>query len=330
MKLIFQKGLNGNKIPEKVTQEWIDTLSDCSIVNPFTMESERVHVHDPIWEPFKYSSIEFEIELVKTARAVHMAKNNMKFEIMNDLEDYGKMPGYFISECIASQYKVVHAGQLADIVHQDFPSQFMDDLLRFFWKSAVKIDQDLFSKVHYSKFTDGIVMLERIVADIIHEVSPTAFAHKYHFWVARPEEVIGAWARGEVKFSPLTEDALKHYVNKDEVKSDQRKFTMYSEGCPNHPSFPAMHSSLAAMALFFPVIFNLTDAQEVECKKMATNIAYGRTFAGVHYPMDNQYGLELGERVLESLLPKMLEHYGGISENISKKISLKRTKWIAK
>ena len=75
---------------------------------------------------------------------------------------------------------------------------------------------------------------------------------------------------------------------------------------------------------------DLTDAQEVECKKMATNIAYGRTFAGVHYPMDNQYGLELGERVLESLLPKMLEHYGGISENISKKISLKRTKWIAK
>lgn len=329
--MYFKKGLGDNVKPEIMTQAWIDALLPCDIVNPFAMNDPRVLIQEPLMEIPQLGTPEFDLEIVNVARAVHLSKQKSKF----DGEESGgwewltsKHSGKFVCDCIEKKYRIKRADELAELVHNDFPTQLMDDLFRYMKSKGAKIDKSLFNEKPYKVFTDGVVMVERVIGQLVHDISPTAFAHKYFHWRARPEEVIGAWVRGEISFDPMVEEALNHYVDIEDVLFDERKFTTYPEGCPNHPALPAMHSAVASMALFISVILDLTPQQESECIKMAANIAFGRTFAGVHYRLDNLYGLELGERCAEIILPDLLVPYGGIKELVQAKIALKRNHWI--
>ena len=171
---------------------------------------------------------------------------------------------------------------------------------------GAKVRTDLVQKRNYKVFTDGVVLIYSLIGRLVHGISPTAFAHKYKHGMPRPEEVIGAWARGEYQVSSITDRELRRYVNVDEVLKDQRRFTMYPEGSPNHPSLGAMHSALASAALIFPIVFDLTDSQQQQCIKVTGATAYGRTMAGVHYCQDNSYGLEMGEKAVAKILPDFL------------------------
>jgi hypothetical protein len=106
----------------------------------------------------------------------------------------------------------------------------------------------------------------------------------------------------------------------------------YPEGCPTHASFPAAHATLAGAAttmlkaffngdFCFDEVFdaepvyglNLTllknsDGSDVrlgvgdELDKLASNVAFARSMAGVHYRSDNVAGLLLGEQIAIGLL----------------------------
>jgi membrane-associated phospholipid phosphatase len=95
----------------------------------------------------------------------------------------------------------------------------------------------------------------------------------------------------------------------------------YPEGAPAHPSYPAGHAAIAgACATVLKAFFRedaifpaptrasedgltLVPAAEVELTvggeidKLASNIAFGRNFAGVHYRSDAVDGMNLGESV---------------------------------
>lgn len=100
---------------------------------------------------------------------------------------------------------------------------------------------------------------------------------------------------------------------------------VYPEGCPMHPSYPAGHAtvsgacSVVLKALFAeemllpgsvlpnadgtslqPLDYAATIGAEVN--KLASNIAIGRNWAGIHYRSDDLAGLRLGEDVAISVL----------------------------
>jgi len=103
----------------------------------------------------------------------------------------------------------------------------------------------------------------------------------------------------------------------------------YPEGCPPHPSYPAGHAVIAgACATALKACFDEThvlpdpvdaspDGKELvpwrgpdltvggELDKLASNIAIGRDFAGVHWRSDGIEGLRLGEEVAIAVLDEL-------------------------
>lgn len=106
---------------------------------------------------------------------------------------------------------------------------------------------------------------------------------------------------------------------------------VFVEGCPTHPSYPAAHATLAGASVtmlkaFFNEAFKLEEvfvpvpSQGValmpyqapkgeapltvggELNKLASNVAFGRSMAGVHWRSDNIGGLLLGEQIAIGLL----------------------------
>lgn len=103
----------------------------------------------------------------------------------------------------------------------------------------------------------------------------------------------------------------------------------YPEGCPTHPSYPAGHAAIAGACatvikacldeshvLPEPVVASadglslkpwkgadLTVGNELD--KLASNIALGRNFGGVHWRSDGLEGLKLGEEVAIRLLEEL-------------------------
>jgi membrane-associated phospholipid phosphatase len=100
----------------------------------------------------------------------------------------------------------------------------------------------------------------------------------------------------------------------------------YPEGCPTHPAFPGGHATIAGACVTVlkawfkesfvipnPVVASddglsllpITNQQLTiggELNKLASNIAFGRDTAGIHYRSDEIAGLKLGEAVALSVL----------------------------
>jgi hypothetical protein len=102
----------------------------------------------------------------------------------------------------------------------------------------------------------------------------------------------------------------------------------YPEGAPLHPSFPAGHAQIAGACVTILKAFTDPDfiipspmlptedglqvtpyedglTLEGELNKLAWNVAFGRSFAGIHYRSDNVAGLLLGERIALRLLAEV-------------------------
>ena len=103
----------------------------------------------------------------------------------------------------------------------------------------------------------------------------------------------------------------------------------YPEGCPTHPSYPAGHAVIAG-ACVTALKACLDESHEIpepvvasadglalepyhgpaltvggELDKLASNIALGRDFAGLHWRSDGREGLKLGEAVAIAVLEEM-------------------------
>lgn len=115
---------------------------------------------------------------------------------------------------------------------------------------------------------------------------------------------------------------------------------VYPEGSPTHPSFPAAHATVAGACVtilkaFFDEntlfsskvkilipdptdptklkYYNQLDSKKMtvgsELDKLASNIAYGRSWAGIHFRSDNEAGLKLGEDIALILLAEHAKRY---------------------
>ncbi len=159
----------------------------------------------------------------------------------------------------------------------------------------------------------------------------------YQKWLVhrrlRPEEFGGAVhnRRTGAANYPVHADVL-HSAALDVVFSKNGTYLLpqaYPEGCPTHPAYPAGHAVIAGacatvVKAFFDESFVISTPVEAsadglslmsytnqpltvggELSKLASNIAFGRNFGGVHWRSDGIEGLKLGEAVAINVLTDM-------------------------
>lgn len=264
--MIFTKGAMDNEVTYPLTQEQIDGMGACRLVNPMVGESHGFKVPDD------FDLIESTNEIVQVRLEVE--KGIFPYWFMDKYYPFKKDFGdyAFPKEIAAIQMLSEDDPKgLADVVHMDSPSDMPRMVLK--WLTHPKYEQKQNVKDWTNKhinFLETIPFVEEQIGDGVKRSLIKAFEMKYQFGIARPEEV---WSETN--------------------NLDGKLLTAYDEGCPNHPSFPAGHASAAAGGLVsvireFP---DLTDYQLKRILDMGYSWAMFRSFAGVHHAIDNIAGL---------------------------------------
>jgi hypothetical protein len=224
-------------------------------------------------------------------------------------------------------------------VHKDFPFQSDENatLILAGFGPGCAADGNPYkkSKTQAGFVTYGVPMF----IDWVSRATTCAIkAGWYHKWLVhrriRPEEFGGRVHNKIVRKAdfPISE-RLFHSDVLNRVHSAQGTYLLsqsYPEGCPLHPSYPAVHATIAGAAItvlkaLFDESFTIPNpvipkasgeslepyAGEAltiggELNKLAANIAFSRDAAGVHYRSDSVNGLRLGEAVAISLMRDLL------------------------
>jgi hypothetical protein len=174
------------------------------------------------------------------------------------------------------------------------------------------------------------------ICTLLANVSNGALKHSwYHKWYVnlslRPEAFGGAIHLNKTNKSkfPISSD-LETSTVFDKIFELQSTYLLsqaYPEGAPLHPSYPAGHATIAGACVtvlkaFFDENFviknpkipsedgttlvDYTEGQPLtvghELNKLASNVSFGRNFAGVHYRIDDTESKLLGEQFAISVL----------------------------
>jgi hypothetical protein len=182
--------------------------------------------------------------------------------------------------------------------------------------------------------TFGFPMAEVLVAEVIARALKSAWFQKWFVHrMARPEETAGLvhFTLTGQKSYPLDLSVVNSKAAAAVFARNGAYFMplSYPEGCPLHPSYPAAHAVVAGAAAtvlkwFFDETFVIphpvtttddgrgvvpytgSDAGQMtvggELNKLASNVGFGRMFAGIHWRQDVEQGMLLGEAVAISLL----------------------------
>lgn len=212
--------------------------------------------------------------------------------------------------------------EAAQAVRADFPSKWPTALTEQLLGEGAKIDPKIIPQKSNDDFVDGPVLLARIIGWAVSEVSPSAFACKWSQGRARPETVAWAVQSGELDAPQNIKDKVAQLK-----LTRPEDFTAYEDGCPHHPSWPAMHSAASSASLYLAVLLDLTPEQIAETQKLDYAVASFRSLAGVHYETDNRAGLALGQEVIAQELPKVLERFGADPQAVRAKIEKVRHDW---
>ncbi|MBW3670203.1 MAG: vanadium-dependent haloperoxidase, partial [Acidobacteria bacterium] len=173
------------------------------------------------------------------------------------------------------------------------------------------------------------------VLDLVARVTSSALkAAWYHKWIVhrrlRPEEFGGRvhnHQKGLAEY-PIHQALLKsEALDRTNEKHGSWLLPLaYPEGAPSHPAYPAGHAAIAGACVtvlkaFFDEDYPVDDPVVAasdglslmpyrglalmiggELNKLASNIAFGRDMAGLHWRSDGIAGLRLGEEVALSVL----------------------------
>lgn len=177
--------------------------------------------------------------------------------------------------------------------------------------------------------TFGVAHLHSLLAEASHRASKAAWFQKWYVHRRLRPEAFGGlihnYLRGGARY-PINPEIF----NTQALMEIPRKYGTYllpqafPEGSPTHPAYPAAHGVVAgacvtilkawfaeSFVLTNPVIPSLDGTSLVpysgldaasltvggELNKLATNVANGRNFAGIHWRSDSIEGLKLGEQV---------------------------------
>lgn len=319
-----------------MTQEQIDEGKLKSYHSVFLPDNERVLFH-----PNKYpkplmpeDGASFWSDFLEVVVRVDHARKKTTFKNLPEELKKELMPeGVFsdndyLPEVFKSVYGIKSTYDLAMLVKADWPTDIMNKAAGWLYSKGYK-ERDFFSH-KYTRFTDGRVLLARLIGEVIHEVSPTCFAFKWYYGRPRPQEVAQAWAAKTIDAPKGIDVAIANMIGnkRQAIAKDSNKFPMYPH--PPHCSLPAMHAAVAAIQILMSVWFKLDDYGFSQMKKVGACTSLGRDFGGVHYRNDSLFGMKLGEDCVAVILPKLLEKHGVKDVDMVKEVIAEhRTDWTA-
>lgn len=220
---------------------------------------------------------------------------------------------------------------LATYVHRDFPCMFYNNAVAIL--QSYKIKTAYVNELgKYSGFLNyGVPDIMKILDVVSSEALRMTW---YQKWVVhralRPEEA-GKLFQTETNkhFHPKLYENIGFIETQINPTNELKKMitSVYPEGCPNHPSYPAGHAAIAGACITILKAF-YDDVEMTECvvpnadgsqlvpydgklmlhqelDKLATNIAYGRCWAGIHYSVDAEEGIKFGEKIAIRVLTEI-------------------------
>ncbi len=266
MTLLFQKGAQGNQLSYPLTESSLSQLTPSALVSPLVGVA---HLAD--WPAG--SGTQADLDEVIAVR-LQVQRGEMPWEF---LDKYWTEPEPLRQQTPAplglSGLSYTNPEGLAHAVHMDTPLDLPLACLRWLLRQGAPL---AITPPH-----TGQPFLTRVsgtIAQMSHAIDQAlelAFASKWHFGHARPEELYA-------ERLDLTPDHALH-------------LTAYPEGCPCHPTYPAGHGAAAGAGVGVLLRrFTLTPDQAQTLRETAYIWAMSRTFAGVHFGVDNIAGLQLG------------------------------------
>lgn len=218
--------------------------------------------------------------------------------------------------------------EVAECVHDEFPgfhpATVLADILAEKY-GPVEIDTSIIPPRSRDTFIRKDFMVAFLNTWAMSVVAPYNFCAKYIAGRARPEEIIYAIKKGDM-VDGVPGDILRR-VKKMDIRN-AAEFTAYQEGCPRHPSWPAMHAANGCSSFWMGVVLDLNPQQLCQLRLVDYNVAYARTIAGVHYPDDNIAGLNLGQEVVVRSLPRLLrDKYNANPRAVARKAREMRYNW---
>jgi hypothetical protein len=296
-----------------------------------------------LWKPIPFLPIRIEQKIRTVVPAVDfMTDFNGWLAIQN-----GALGG--VNSFDAAPRYIRNGRDLGEYVHRDFTYQSCLSAFLIALKAGTPPDGG--NPYKHSRTQSAFTTFgQPFVLSVLALVTESALkACWYQKWIVhrriRPEELAG---RVEARLSGRREYPLPAGLADSAALQEVRKRygtallpQAYPEGCPTHPSYPAGHAAIAgacatalkacldeSYVLPEPVVASanglslqpwkgadLTVGGELD--KLASNIIFGRNFAGVHWRSDAVEGLKLGEevaiRILEELSFTGNELFSGFS-----------------
>ena len=192
-----------------------------------------------------------------------------------------------------------------------------------------EFDNGIIPRQSLTQFLCGIITVAEISTWSHGVVALHNVGAKWSGGGARPKEIAWLVRTGQVD----AERFIRRKINRIRNINQANDFTLYrgdnsreeQMGYPRHPTWPAMHSTGNNLSLLAQVVMNLTPRQACEAKKIDWAVSYARTVTAIHFEDGKLAGLEIGQEVVERVLPEYFPvKYGSNASNIRIKVNQKR------
>ena len=218
---------------------------------------------------------------------------------------------------------------MANAVRNEFPNSQQAALIDHLLKNGgIQMDHYVLPERSQRDSVGSIFTLCALNTWVVAALSPICFLCKWSNGVIRPEEIAYLIATKQFTRKDGVPPCLVRRIRRLQLQN-AHDFTAYKDqGCPTHPSWPAMHSTGSTLSTWLPAITKLTRDQYCEALRMDLGVAHARTVAGVHYAEDNYAGLNLGMNVLQDKLPKHLtDNYHAHEDRVRAKMKHLKFDW---
>lgn len=165
-------------------------------------------------------------------------------------------------------------------------------------------------------FSRGPLPVAACMGALPYLVSPTAFSVKYHYGLARPQQIVGRALRGEIEAPNWFLDALEDLGIT--LENYQAWFQFIH---PDHPDYIAMHAAVAAFSYACEVFFECTPEQRDAMHDYMGNVSHNRDNGGVHTFDASRDGSEVGFETTKVVLPSLVEYFGGDRDMVEERLA---------
>ena len=211
---------------------------------------------------------------------------------------------------IMQRWGVTTAEQVAESVRADDPALHLTRMRMWLYEQGYKL-RPIFTDDPGQDFSRGPLPVAAAMDALPFHISPSAFAVKYYYGLARPQQIVERSLRGTIEAPHWFLDEL----NRMGV-SLENFAGWFQYGFPPHPRFIAMHSAVARCALSAFVFFDLDDRGLDAVNVFERNVAHGRDNGGVHTFDDSSEGLKGGTAAVKAVLPGIVENLGGDAQMV--------------